>query len=264
MAKRHLDPDPKIQALKRHGTLNPHPEKVTDKLFLENAFFDPKDLLQVKYEMLRRVRIEGRVLTETSETFGCSRPSLYSAQAAFDKDGLGGLLPRRRGPRQGHKLTEAVMEFVEQTLAEDESRHARALVARLKERFGLIVHPRSIERALARREKNAAEPSEHAKGGHAKPRWRCSLRAAAQAGYGRLQSRRSGVSLRRWLGMGLVCPSRDGGVGRGLGKNRGRRQGGTAAAKRGRPDDRIRPRHGNHEPFGRDSGVSAAREEPGI
>jgi hypothetical protein len=38
--------------------LNPSPERVTDELFQE--FFDPRDLVQVKYEMLRRVQTEGQ------------------------------------------------------------------------------------------------------------------------------------------------------------------------------------------------------------
>ena len=47
--------NPKTAALRRHSSLNPHPEKVRDELFLSNAFFDPCDIVQVKYEMLRRV-----------------------------------------------------------------------------------------------------------------------------------------------------------------------------------------------------------------
>jgi hypothetical protein len=35
------------------GTLNPHPTAVSDTLFRENPFFDSKDLLQVRYELLR-------------------------------------------------------------------------------------------------------------------------------------------------------------------------------------------------------------------
>ena len=51
MAKRPADA--KNRALKEHGCLNPHAETVRDELFVSNAFFDPRDLLQVKYEMLR-------------------------------------------------------------------------------------------------------------------------------------------------------------------------------------------------------------------
>jgi hypothetical protein len=51
-----LDGD-KVEALRRYHALNPHPEKVKDEAFIKGApFFDARDLVQVKYEMLRRVR----------------------------------------------------------------------------------------------------------------------------------------------------------------------------------------------------------------
>ncbi len=145
--------DAKGQALAEHGTLNPHPETVTDELFQTGEFFDPRDLVQVKYEMLRRVRVEGQTITEAATAFGFSRPSFYQAQATFEKEGLPGLVPRKPGPRRAHKLSEAVMDFVDQQRAKDHTLRAPALAAMIQKRFGLSAHPRSIERALARRTK---------------------------------------------------------------------------------------------------------------
>ena len=45
--------DTKIDRLRQSGTLNPRPDTVTDALFQDSAFFDPRDLLQVRYEMVR-------------------------------------------------------------------------------------------------------------------------------------------------------------------------------------------------------------------
>jgi hypothetical protein len=42
--------DPKGESLREHATLNSHPEQVTDALFQTAPFFDPRDLVQVKYE----------------------------------------------------------------------------------------------------------------------------------------------------------------------------------------------------------------------
>jgi len=53
--------DAKTAELDRSGTLNPHPEAIVDPLFQNNPFFDARDLLQTRYEMLRRHRIEGRL-----------------------------------------------------------------------------------------------------------------------------------------------------------------------------------------------------------
>jgi transposase len=150
---RALRPDPKREALRAQGVLNPHPEAVHDPLFGEHPFFDARDLLQVKYEMLRRVEVDKASITQAAAAFGVSRPTFYQAQAAFAREGLTGLLPKKRGPRHAHKLDEAVLGFLEQARAEDGALRPGVLAERLREHFGLEVHPRSIERALRRREK---------------------------------------------------------------------------------------------------------------
>jgi hypothetical protein len=93
MPRKKPQPDAKEQALREHGSLNPRPHMVTDPLFCEVAFCDARDLVQVKYEMLRRVRVDGQSVTESAAAFGFSRPSFYQAQSAFEQGGLGGLLP---------------------------------------------------------------------------------------------------------------------------------------------------------------------------
>jgi transposase len=147
------DQDSKLRTLQQQGTLNPRPKTVRDELFLQNEFFDPRDLVQVKYEMLRRVRTEGKSVTDAAATFGFSRPSFYQAQFAFEEDGLAGLVPRKRGPKQAHKLTEEVLTFIGEVRQEEPSIRLPELVKRIQERFGTTVHPRSIERSLLRHQK---------------------------------------------------------------------------------------------------------------
>jgi transposase len=153
------DPDDsKQKALARRGVLHPHPDRVSHPLFGQDSFFDPRDLLQVKYEMLRDVRIDGRSVTEAAEAAGLSRPTFYTARNAFDRDGLHGLLPTKKGPRRAHKLSEEVLDLVEDLLALGPDLDGGALAAALQERRGLIVHPRSIDRALARRRRKKGGP----------------------------------------------------------------------------------------------------------
>src|SRR5690349_2839277 len=100
--------------LREQGTLNPRPQKVQHESFRGSEFFDPEDLLQVKYEMLRQVDVDKQPISQAAKSFGFSRPSFYQAQAAFQEAGLTGLLPHKRGPRSGHKLTSELMQFVTQ------------------------------------------------------------------------------------------------------------------------------------------------------
>lgn len=145
--------DSKQEALRKEGTLNRRPQAVTDLLFEDSEFFDPHDLLQVKYEMLRQVREERRRVTQVASSFGFSRVTFYEIRKRFSANGLAGLLPRRRGPQRAHKLTDGVLDYIEEMLRQEPSLGARALADRAETRFGITVHPRSIQRALARRQK---------------------------------------------------------------------------------------------------------------
>ena len=119
MAPRGSSEDPKVTALRESRCLNPHPEQVTDPAFLTEEFFDARDAVQVKYEMVRRVTLDGAPVTATAAAFGYSRPSYYQAAAALAASGLDGLVPGKPGPRGGHKLTGEILAWAEQQLAAD-------------------------------------------------------------------------------------------------------------------------------------------------
>ena len=151
MARQQGRSDPKEAALAATRCLNPHPEQVTDPAFLASEFFDARDAVQVKYEMVRKVRAEGAPVTAAAAAFGYSRPSYYQAAAALAASGLDGLVPAKPGPRSGHKLTEQILAWAEQQLAGDPALKPAGLAGPIAGAFGVRVHPRSIERALARR-----------------------------------------------------------------------------------------------------------------
>jgi transposase len=138
----------KADALLEEGTLNSSPEKVRDPKFQEGEFFDPRDVVQVKYEMLRRVLVEDAPVTDAAQEYGVSRPTYYQAQAKFDEAGIAGLVPRKPGPRGPHKLRGELLAFLEQQVTPGEPIRARELAVRVRREFGLDVHPRTIERAL--------------------------------------------------------------------------------------------------------------------
>lgn len=138
----------KIDALLEEGTLNPAPEKVSDPKFKQGEFFDPLDAVQVKYELLRRVLVDKASVTDAAQEYGISRPTYYQAKASFDQAGIAGLVPRKRGPHGPHKVRGEVMAFIEQRLVQGEPTRARELATLIRRKFGLDVHPRTIERAV--------------------------------------------------------------------------------------------------------------------
>lgn len=143
----------KRHTLMQSGTLNKNADKVADPRFKNLVFFDPNDLLQVKYEMLRSVQKEEAGILKASETFGFSRITFYKAEKAFKENGLAGLLPKKKGPRRAHKLTSEVMNFVGQLLEQKPEMKPDVIRQKIKNRFNLSVHKRSIERATQKGKK---------------------------------------------------------------------------------------------------------------
>jgi len=147
------DKDAKRRLLRKQGVLHPHPEAVTAALFQEGGFFDPNDLIQVKYEMLRRVEAEQVPVSRAAHESGLSRPSFYQAQAALQREGLAGLIPQKSGPHGAHKLTGQVLDFLDRQRASQPNQGYSELARLLQEQLGVTVHPRTIERVLSRRQK---------------------------------------------------------------------------------------------------------------
>ena len=148
-----LPASPKRQALRQRGALNPRARQVIDPVFQHGDFFDPDDLVQVKYEMLRRVDAEQARVTHAAAAFGVSRATFYQARSDFQHAGLPGLVPEKSGPRSAHKLTPMVLAFVAQQRADAPALTAGELATRIRNQFGVQVHPRSIARAIHHQKK---------------------------------------------------------------------------------------------------------------
>lgn len=148
----------KEEKLRAYGALHPHPERVRDPVFGSESFFDTRDLVQVRYEMVRRVQVEKQSVRDTARSFGVTRPTFYEAQARLRDRGLPGLLPHVPGPRGPRKLRGAALEFVRALRSQEPSVSLAELGRRLRERHGLTVHPSTILRAFRRTEKKLRSP----------------------------------------------------------------------------------------------------------
>ena len=143
---------------------SPRSQTIKDELFEQYEFFDARDLLQVKYEMVRRVQKDGWTVTQAAKAYGFSRPAFYEVQQELKKSGLRGLIPKRRGPKSAHKLSDEVMAYIDEALSKDQNLKVPMLATLIADHFNLTVHPRSIERALVKEKKKRHfkdESSEH-------------------------------------------------------------------------------------------------------
>jgi transposase len=141
----------KIKALRSSGALNRYPEKVRAPLFTEGGFFDPHDMVQLKYETVRAVELDGRPIAQAALDFGLSRPTIYEAQQNLRQAGVEGLLPQKRGPKRARKLTPEVRRYLDELVEQKPDIKAAILVKRVRRRFGIMLHPRTVEKAVRKK-----------------------------------------------------------------------------------------------------------------
>lgn len=147
MAKKKVS-DQKRNALEKHAALNRQPQRVKDKLFDQDDFFDARDLVQVKYEMLRKARVEKETVSNVATDFGFSRPSFYQAKEAFENEGVAGLIPKKRGPRRPHKVSREVLDFVQDLMEKEQGLSLEKITKRVETDLCIKVHSTNISRQL--------------------------------------------------------------------------------------------------------------------
>jgi hypothetical protein len=60
---------------------------------------------------------------------------------------------RKNGPKAAHKLTEEVLQYFQQQVAAQPELKAEELARRVRQRYGVKLHPRTIQKALKARAK---------------------------------------------------------------------------------------------------------------
>ncbi len=136
----------RLAALERAGLVHPRAEAVTAPLFTSGGFFLPADKVQVKYEMLRAHLAEHVPVTVAAAAHGYSRAAFYLVAASFEQAGMTGLLDERRGRRGPVKLRGEIAEFIRSAPAAS----GAVLAEQVADRFGVVLHRRTIERARGR------------------------------------------------------------------------------------------------------------------
>lgn len=134
--------------LDSEGLLNPRPERVADRLFQEVEFFDPLDLPQVRYEMLRRARVENRSVTEACRQFGFSREYFYRLERAFMERGYVALLGSPMGRRPLLALNQEIVNFIVHRKIENPKLSGEDLHKEILHLYKISCSRRTVERII--------------------------------------------------------------------------------------------------------------------
>lgn len=140
--------DTKTEFLRKEGIINPKPERVVDPLFQKHEFFDPLDLPQVRYEMLRIARVEEVSVTEACRLFGFSREYFYRLERDFMSRGYVGLLGSPRGRRPLVALNQELINFIIHRKMTEPQLTGEELRKELKSIYQVECSRRTVERII--------------------------------------------------------------------------------------------------------------------
>jgi transposase len=138
-----LTQEQRRQTLTAAGLLHSHPDLVGARLFAgDTAFFLALDKVQVKYEMLRAHLVDGLTIVDAASQHGYSRAAFYLVTEAFNERGMLGLVDDKRGRHGPLKVTPEIDAYVRSA----QQLSGAALSAEVAERFGVVLHRRTLER----------------------------------------------------------------------------------------------------------------------
>jgi len=151
VSQKRNDTMKKEAVLKENGSFNEGYQDVIASIFQESLFFDPRDIVQVKYEMLRSASNDKKTISEIVKEYGFSRVSFYRNQTLFETGGLEALVPKKPGPKGAHKFQTEGKEFVVNYLKKKPNATAVEIARQMEASIGLKVHPQTIIRFIQKK-----------------------------------------------------------------------------------------------------------------
>ncbi len=138
----------KKKFLEKEGLLNPKPERISHPLFKTLDFFDPLDLPQVRYELIRAARAEKISVVQTCNLFGFSREYFYKLERAFMARGYVALLGSTMGRRPIIALNQEVVNFIVHRKIEEPKLSGENLRKEIQQLYNVHCSRRTVERIV--------------------------------------------------------------------------------------------------------------------
>jgi len=138
----------KKKFLEREGLINPKPERVSHPFFETLNFFDPLDLPQVRYEMIRAARVENNSVAKACKLFGFSREYFYKLERSFMARGYVALLGSTMGRRPIIALNQEIVNFIVHRKIEQPTISGENLRQELQKLYHVDCSRRTVERIV--------------------------------------------------------------------------------------------------------------------
>lgn len=143
------------------GLANSRPERVKSPLFGSLEFFEPLDLPQVRYEMLRAARGGSASVAEACRSFGFSREYFYRLERAFLERGYVALLGSPMGRPPLLALNPQIVNFIVYRKLEDATVSGETLRGEIQDLFKVDCSRRTVERIVEKSRVGRGGPRPH-------------------------------------------------------------------------------------------------------
>jgi transposase len=147
-AKEETMTELKKKFLEQEGLINPKPERISHPLFETLNFFDPIDLPQVRYEMIRAARVENISVSQACKLFGFSREYFYKLERSFMARGYVALLGSTMGRRPIIALNQEIVNFIVHRKMEQPTISGESLRQELQQLYSVDCSRRTVERIV--------------------------------------------------------------------------------------------------------------------
>jgi transposase len=147
-AKEETMTELKKKFLEQEGLINPKPERVSHPLFETLNFFDPLDLPQVRYEMIRAARVEKMSVAAACKLFGFSREYFYKLERAFMARGYVAMLGSTMGRRPIIALNQEIINFIAHRKIEEPGLSGEKVRQEIQTLYNVDCSRRTVERIV--------------------------------------------------------------------------------------------------------------------
>lgn len=141
----------KEERLKESNTYNPKCDKVTACDFIENEVMDSRDLLQVRYEIVRAIEYDNKPVKEICSEFGVSASTARRYVRNLKEGGLIALVPEQKGPSGPTKLSKDAADFIDTYLKNNPKASGGKVHNALENRLHPGISKRTVERYLSKK-----------------------------------------------------------------------------------------------------------------
>ena len=139
----------KEEHLRATQTFNTNYAKINDPIFQRSGIMDPRDLLLVRFELVRSLELDGKPIEEVCSQYGISPCTARRYVRDMKERGLIALVPEKRGPNGPSVMTDEIANYIDKYLTDHPKASAGKVYQSLVDAKKVTIGKRTVERYIS-------------------------------------------------------------------------------------------------------------------